>query len=667
MGKRGLWVGVLSLALLCGAAALASAMPATSPSSTVPGAPACTWRDDFAVEVDPRWSWVREDPTHWSLSARPGFLRITTQAGGLFSAANNARNLLLQDAPDGDWTVETRLVFSPAQNFHSAGLLAYQDDDNYVLLAHGFCDLQPPYCVGNGVYFDLEEDGASGGHAVVPIAAETLYLRLGRSDEAYQASVSSDGIDWTPVGQYSPAEPFASLRLGLVATSAPEIPADFDYACVRAPPQRIYLPVLLRNGVLDAADVIFSNGMVLTMDQSAPRAQAVAIRGESIQAVGSDATILALRGPQTQVIDLGGLTVMPGFVDPHTHLLNSPAYWGTDLAGALGLALRHGITAIGNAYCDAALVDALRSLDAAGQLPLRTSLYLAYTSNCGDVLGDWYKAYPPTRQPGEMLRIGGVKVFLDGGSCGCPAFSYDHPVCGYGDLWFTQEELDAIAADINAAGYQVAIHALGDRAVEQALTAIEHVLNGQPNTARHRIEHNAIVRDDMLARYSQVQPVALIFGNYPCAYGAFPPLPQYQPWEWRWHDLMQANPAVHFSWHGDAPAVGPLPPLLQLYSMVTGHEVGQDAQTVCDTPSWLARELFTVEEALPLMTREGAYALFRDDEVGSLRPGLFADLIILSDDLLTADPESIRDMEVWMTMVGGGVAYCAPGHEALCP
>ena len=68
-----------------------------------------------------------------------------------------------------------------------------------------------------------------------------------------------------------------------------------------------------------------------------------------------------------------------------------------------------------------------------------------------------------------------------------------------------------------------------------------------------------------------------------------------------------------------------------------------------------------------MMTIHAAYALFRDDEVGSLEPGKYADLIVLSDNPLAAAPEEIPGMAVWMTMVGGRTAHCAAGQEALCP
>ena len=111
----------------------------------------------------------------------------------------------------------------------------------------------------------------------------------------------------------------------------------------------------------------------------------------------------------------------------------------------------------------------------------------------------------------------------------------------------------------------------------------------------------------------------------------------------------------------------PTAPLLHLFSMVTPFEVEGDGLATCDTPAWLTQKTLTLQEALPMMTVEGAYALFREEEVGSLKPGKFADLIILSNNPLTVNPVAIRDIEVLMTMVGGRLEYCAPGHETLCP
>ena len=444
--------------------------------------------------------------------------------------------------------------------------------------------------------------------------------------------------------------------------------ADFDFSQAEPLGTHLFLPIIMNSYTSTLpvpADIIFHNGIVLTMEASPQQAQAIAIRGQRIVAVGANAEILALQGHATQLIDLHGLTLTPGFIDPHTHLLNDANKWGVNLEGAQQIALQNGVTMLGSMYTLPDFLAQMQDLDHAGRLRVRTSLYLNYTTNCGQVLGDWYKAYPPARAAGAMLRIGGVKLFLDGGSCGRPAFSYDHPIFGYGDLWFTQDQLNAAVASIHASGYQVALHALGDRAVEQALNAIEYALDGQPNSLRHRIEHNAVVRDDMLHRYAEVDPVSLIFGAYPCGIGNAAPSPQ-QSWEWRWQDLLAANPDGHITWHSDAP-LSPVSPLLNLYSMVTSHQVSSNGTTICDAPAGMAAKTLTVRQVLPMMTIEAAYALLAENEVGSLKPGKLADLVILSANPLVVDPEQIKDIKVQMTMVGGHVEYCAPTASALCP
>lgn len=417
--------------------------------------------------------------------------------------------------------------------------------------------------------------------------------------------------------------------------------------------------------------IILYNGNVLTMDPDLPRAEAIAIQGDHLLAVGKDEDILTLQTSETLTLDLQGNTIMPGFVDPHTHILNDAGrFFDNDsYEKAQQLALQNGITTIGDMWVDSGFLAAMQAMDRSGQLRLRTSLYLGYDNACGELMGDWYQQFPPTREAGEMLRIGGIKVMADGGVCGAWARSYELPGFGYGDLWFTQDEMNSIIKNLDAAGYQLAIHAIGDRAVEQVLNALELTLAGRPNTLRHRIEHSATLRPDLISRYSEIDVVATIFGSYPnCDVEESPPPPErINDYEWPYRDLLLANPDLHIAWHGDYPWMGPVAPLLHLYSMVTPHSIFRDDQKDCDDPTWWTGRTFSVDEVLPMMTIEGAYALFRDEEVGSLETGKFADLIVLSGDPTTIDPLEIKDLEVWMTMVGGNVEWCAPAHEALCP
>jgi predicted amidohydrolase YtcJ len=420
-----------------------------------------------------------------------------------------------------------------------------------------------------------------------------------------------------------------------------------------------------------APAIIFYNGTVLTMDSDLPAAEAIAVAGDRILAVGTNEDILALQVAETRIIDLQGRTLMPGFVDPHTHIFNDAVrYLGSNnYQQAQQLALQNGITTVGDMWVDPGFLAAMQAMESSGQLRVRTSLYLAYATPCGELMGDWYQQYPPTRAAGELLRIGGLKIYADGGVCGSWALSYELPNVGYGDLWFTQDEMNSMVDSLDAAGYQLAIHAMGDRAIEQVLNAYEFALDGNPNTLRHRIEHNATLRPDLISRYSEIGVVATIFGSFPTwSVAASSPPPEYQTaWEWPYRDLLLANPDVHITWHGDYPWVGPVSPLLHLYSMVTPYDIASDDGTEYADPIWWTGRTFTVDEVLPLMTIEGAYALFREEEVGSLEAGKFADLIMLSGDPTTIDPLDIKNLGVWMTMVGGEVQWCAPGHESLCP
>lgn len=414
--------------------------------------------------------------------------------------------------------------------------------------------------------------------------------------------------------------------------------------------------------------ILFHNGVVLTMDSEKSLATALAVHGETISAVGGDDEILAMTEPDAVVIDLKGATLMPGFVDPHSHIFNDARqYMGMSLSEAQGLALESGITTLGDLYVTESFLREMRRFDEAGLLQIRINLYLVATDNCGRPQGDWWKNHPATDVPGEMLRVGGVKIFADGGTCQDVALSFERePGGGFGDLFFEQAELDRMVNEVHAAGRQAAVHALGDRAVEVAQNAIASALQGESNVNRHRIEHNTLVRPELLPRYGEIGIVPILYALYPSCEPWWEVPEEYRSWEWPWRALLDANPGLPVAWHGDDPWSGRVRPIDDLYSLLTRDDVNNDGE-ICPAAEWQEMHLITVEEALPMMTVNAAYALFREDEVGSLEPGKYADLIILSDNPLTAAPRSIPGMNVWMTMVGGRTAYCMTGHEALCP
>ena len=409
---------------------------------------------------------------------------------------------------------------------------------------------------------------------------------------------------------------------------------------------------------------IFHNGQILTMDANNTLAEAIAVKDGVISAVGSNQDVLVLANQGYQVIDLENRTIMPAFIDTHTHIFNNN---DQNYAVNQDLVLSNGIGTVGAMSVTKDEIEALQILDEEVGMKVRTNIYMTFITNCGKVLDEWYTEYPPSQDKSEMLRISGVKIFADGGSCNSPARS----IPPYGDLYFSQNELNAILAKINEQGYQAAIHALGDRAVDQVLKAIGNANQQNPTDMRNRIEHTALVRDDMLGLHDQNGAIAIIFGDFPACYfgddssrfkGRTPK--EYIHWEWRWRELIDANPKTVFAWHSDY-QVFDMNPFVNLYGFVVRKEIAKDGST-CEPPDWAAANRISIEEALRVMTINSAYALFMEDLIGSLEPGKFADLILISENPLTIDHEEIDDIQVLMTMVSGNAEFCTVGFEEFC-
>lgn len=186
-------------------------------------------------DIEDGWTWVREDSSYWRIGGpaqrrSDGYLVINTQSGDL-PDNNNARNLLLRDAPPGDFEVSTQVDFWPplSQNFHQAGLLIYKDDDNYIKLFHIYDD-------GYKLEWFAEVDG-------VPIRQDAIYhldpmpLKIVRIGNTYQGYYSSDGYNWTRLGDsISLAWPDARIGLGAYHANATDgVSATFNWFRVRQP------------------------------------------------------------------------------------------------------------------------------------------------------------------------------------------------------------------------------------------------------------------------------------------------------------------------------------------------------------------------------------------------------------------------------------------------
>lgn len=197
-----------------------------------------TWIDNFdGPPLNSRWSWMNEDPTHWSLTENSGFLRIITQQ------ENN--NYLVQDAPVGDYEIETHVLIEPTQNFQVGGLSIYLDDNNRLTLARAYCDLGD--CIGNAVYYDVVVNGMWYRYMLETTVEDEIWLKVVRQGITYTGYASENGTEWTEVG--APSVGFAPGKIGLRAgnqgQNANEIPADFDYFALVDDSYLLQLPLVM--------------------------------------------------------------------------------------------------------------------------------------------------------------------------------------------------------------------------------------------------------------------------------------------------------------------------------------------------------------------------------------------------------------------------------------
>jgi predicted amidohydrolase YtcJ len=442
-----------------------------------------------------------------------------------------------------------------------------------------------------------------------------------------------------------PAEPWSAVtRIRIETTSSPSWVAW----------REVQILGVVAGEIENAgADTVFVNGTIETMSVDLATSDALAITDGVIVAQGDEAR--SLIGPATRVIDLDGKAVLPGIVDPHTHVLSDDPV-GFDEAQDRHIAL--GYTTIGDTGLEpdelATVIDHAES----GDLRIRMIGYLDRTDNCGVDKGTWYEAHPAGTWYGDRFRINGVKIFNDGGTCG-PLASSEPFFEGVeiGPTFQTDEALADMIRVAESAGYQVVIHAQGDLAVRGAQNALETVLAGSDNVLRHRIDHNAIVTPDLLPRYAEIGIVTLAFGAWATCTD-FPLTQFFRDYGEDWRALLDANPGGHIAWHGDDPWAPPLDPLGDLYSYVTRAEVAEDG-SVCEPEPWLAEHTITMDEALVMMTREAAYALNVDDLVGTLEVGKIADLIVLDASPRAIDAADIPGLTVLATWMDGRVEYCA--------
>ncbi len=248
----------------------------------------------------------------------------------------------------------------------------------------------------------------------------------------------------------------------------------------------------------------------------------------------------------------------------------------------------------------------------------------------------------------EWLRIGAVKHSADG-SASERTMRMSTPYVGrpddYGILTMSQEEIHEAVEDAHRNEWQIGIHANGDVTIDMVLNAYERVQRMWPRPdPRHRIEHCTLINPDLLRRIKALEAIPTPFYTYVYYHGD--KWAEYGEEKVRW---MFAHRSFLDYGIPVAPASdympGPYEPLMALQSMVTRTDFRGHV--------WGANQRVNVDEALRICTQNGAYASFEEDLKGSITVGKLADFVILGEDPHDVDPNSLKDIEVVRTVVGG--------------
>jgi predicted amidohydrolase YtcJ len=315
-----------------------------------------------------------------------------------------------------------------------------------------------------------------------------------------------------------------------------------------------------------------------------------------------------------------------------------------------------GITSLHNMDGDPPQVELYSALEEAGELPLR--IYFPYSLR-PDAPSDALQAAIEMRERHQSgkVRCGAVKTLLDGvieAWTGWMLEDYANRPGERGEpIWDYEAFVDQVLR-FDAAGFQIITHAIGDRAIREALNAFEQArrTNGVRDS-RHRIEHIELLHPDDLHRFSELDVVASMQPLHIPSREIWPALiwPECVPEErWKdafpWRDIRRSGARLVFG--SDWP-VASQDPWWGIQTALTRQPLAEG----------LPDQRQSLQEALAAYTRDAAYVEFQENEKGQLRVGCLADMVLLPEDLGSLPAQEIRKVRPILTMCNGEITYRA--------
>lgn len=530
-----------------------------------------------------------------------------------------------------------------------------------------------------------------------------------------------------------------------------------------------------------AADLIVTNAKIWTVDKTRPHAEALAVLGDRIVAVGSAAEVDTWHGPQTKVLDAQGKLLLPGFNDAHVHFVDggdhlsavqlkdaaspeefarkigervkttakgewiiggdwdeqrwSPANLPTkelidpvtpdtpvwvnrydgheSLANSVTLKLA-GITAKtpepagGQIVRDAqgnptgVLKDAAQDLVNKAMPPMTSAHRMRAIHQAMDhaaSLGvtsvqdmnpsyDDVKAYAELQEQGTLtvriyaapmetnwrdqarigvrhafgtllLRMGAVKGYADGSLGSETAYFFDSYTDAPNTHGILSDEMHPAGEMLkrlrgaDAAGLQLCVHAIGDRAISMTLDMFAQIekTNGKRDR-RWRIEHSQHLAAKDFARYARLGVIASVQPYHAIDDGRWAESrigPDRIKRTYAFRTFIDNGVRLAF---GTDWFVAPLSPMWNVYAAVTRATLDGKNPT-----GWVPEQKLTVAEAIEAYTMGSAYAEFQEKDKGSIKAGKLADFVVLSDDIFKIPPAAIKNVKVEATYLGGKLVY----------
>ena len=529
------------------------------------------------------------------------------------------------------------------------------------------------------------------------------------------------------------------------------------------------------------ADLIIVNANIWTGNEKQPNAEAMAVRGDSIIAIGAKQDILKFKNPSSKIIDVKGNYITPGFIDTHVHFLfggfnlmsvqlrdaktpdefisrisqyaktvpkgtwilggewdgsdwetlpskdwidnHTPEHpvFITGLSGHIALAnslameltgvtfeveevtggvigrndsneltgifkdnamniISDKIPAATDEEMDKALIAAMNHFASKGVTTVHNVWYPAESEGHGetferalnakklitriyrlDALEKWEtraKKEKGKSIKSKWLKTNGLKGMFDGalGSHTAAFFEpYADDPSDNGLFLVPEKNLYDWVSNADKKHLQVAVHAIGDRAINTLLNNYENIIseNGKKDR-RFRIEHVQHIAPQDIKRVASLNVIASMQPSHTIDDGRWAEKvigPERIKTTYAFKSLIDAGAIVSFG--SDWP-VASASPLEGIYAAVT--RITLDGK---NPEGWVPKQKITPEEALIAYTKNGAYASFEENVKGTLAPGKLADFVIISDDITKVEPQKIKDLKILKTFVGGEKVFDA--------